>query len=312
MTDLTLVTPRMPPPVPSRIDDPEALIREARARQRRRCLRLAVFGLAAVAAAVGAAGLFGGPSSHALTVGEIMVRESAALKNASQRVVHVRTHQYPPPLVYASLGVSNVGCGGCNTEEWVDRAMGQIRIINYESDGHPSDQDTLRYLSNGRLVTSGGIFYQPRTWVTYIGPPPPSVGVTGPNAISTIELGPLGAPPGDNSWAYRLIGSQRVAGQPAYELQTRWPKGILSSMARDGASAVELRTDAARRFDVWISKSTYLPVRMQDREGTRLRSNIALAWLPPTRTNLALLKLDVPTGFKHSVERCRLDACFNP
>jgi hypothetical protein len=48
---------------------------------------------------------------------------------------------------------------------------------------------------------------------------------------------------------------------------------------------------------VWVDPSTYRPVAMEYTEGTTVRVRTVFEWLPPTRANLANLKVPIPAGF---------------
>jgi hypothetical protein len=112
---------------------------------------------------------------------------------------------------------------------------------------------------NGRHLTIGSVetadvYYQGRTWITYVGHLPPGALTHGPNTITEQVLGKLGVlGPIGGSGVYRLVGSQDIDGQPAFELQTRIAKSALAF-----AAATALKSEAADRFDVWISKVTPL------------------------------------------------------
>ena len=82
------------------------------------------------------------------------------------------------------------------------------------------------------------------------------------------------------------------------------PKSELASMPSHGFGSKIRQNWADTRFDVWISETSYLPVRGQSYRGTRLAWTVDLAWLPDTKANLALLNLQVPSGFTHTLVEC--------
>ena len=296
--------------------EPDALIEEARARQRRRRVRLGLLGLALAAFAAGAAWILSGSPSHT-RVGQIAARETAAVKRSDRFIVHVSTHDYPYPGYPPG---ASPAARQSDTEEWVDLATGQARYINSSTRGQPSEQQTATYLVNGGLTTgsvdTGDVFYQGRTWSTYSGHQRPGTLPYGPRTITEVTLDWLGAHPLGGSWAYRLVGSQDIDGQPALELQTQEPKSQLASQASQASRGIPinptfLKTQAATRWDVWISKATYLPIRERIYVATRLVETTDLKWLPPTKTNLALLHIDVPPGFKHLLCNAQDTVCHS-
>jgi len=254
--------------------------------------------------AAAAAWLAGFSSSQTLTVGNIAARETVALKRADRFVVRVRT---------------------AYSETWADLATLRARTI-VEKNGRPLEEGAYRYFVNSKhavlgSVTTAMVWYQSRAWVSYdvthlplssharAGQPGETIeqAVLGPLAL----LGPPLARPallqgtGNVRWVYRRVGSQDIDGQPAFELQTHWPKSALSSPTTRASVAMALRFYGANdRFDVWLNKATYLPVREQIYNGTNLVSDTEIAWLPRNSTNLALLKLKVPTAATHSVVAC--------
>jgi hypothetical protein len=48
---------------------------------------------------------------------------------------------------------------------------------------------------------------------------------------------------------------------------------------------------------IWVDPATYLPVRMVSTSSVFVGVAYNIRWLPPTRTNLALLTVPIPAGF---------------
>jgi hypothetical protein len=320
---MVVESPRRPRPQPrpdSRAAEPsDALIEEARRWQRRRRLRFCLLGLAAAAVAGGVAWMFSGSSPRPLTVGEIAAREAAALKSSDRLVVRMSAK--------TSRGYSVA---------WADFAKLQTRTIS-DLPPQPRNQEVVRYFVSGHFVagdaTIGSVSYASRTSATYDVShlpidgsgvstayivshiPRSSLSVTIPEALlnsihighagALAVLGPLASFPGNGRpWVYRRVGKDEINGQPAVELQTRMPKSELASIPSQGPGSRIRQTWADTRYDVWINEASYLPVREQTYRGTRLVSTVDLAWLPDTKANLALLNLQVPRGFTHSLEQC--------
>jgi hypothetical protein len=93
----------------------------------------------------------------------------------------------------------------------------------------------------------------------------------------------------------------------ARELRAAVSCGGLTSVGRervDGIETIELRSrpGSLASETIWVSPSTYLPVRATVRmalghsQGRQQTANIT--WLPPTPQNLAKLTVPIPAGFR--------------
>src|SRR4051794_14752213 len=71
----------------------------------------------------------------------------------------------------------------------------------------------------------------------------------------------------ERPWTYRIVGRDEIDGQPAVELETRWPRSDVAVMRARGLPAKVVRDVATARFDVWISEASYLPVRERRYDG---------------------------------------------
>jgi hypothetical protein len=262
---------------------------------------------------------FSGSSPPPLTAGEIAAREAAALKSSDRFVVYMK-------------GKTSRGYGAA----WADFANLKTRRIS-DFPPQPRNQEEDRYFASGPFVvgetTTGRVLYGSRTWATYDVShlpddgsgdstaydvsqiPRGSLSETIPEALldsiqigaagALAVLGPLANPHGIGSrWVYRRVGNNKINGQPAVELQTRMPKSELASMPSHGFGRKIRQNWADTRFDVWISETSYLPIREQSYHGTRLAWAVDLAWLPDTKANVALLNLQVPSGFTHTLVEC--------
>jgi len=287
------------PAAPDR--DPEALIPEARARQRKRRIRLGLLGAAMAVVVGGGAWIVNDSGSGVLTVNQIAAREAVALERANQLIVRLKAD--------TRYGYSVT---------WADFAKLQTRTINDLVPSQPRTERVEKYFVTGRVVvgsvTTGQVTYgHPRTWTTYDVPQLPkglgdtlqgaatipaallgASAITGAGAVAV--LGPLRY---GSRWVYRLVGTDEVNGQSAVELQARMPTSQLTALSS------QLRPFwAEARFDVWISAKSYLPIREQIYNGARLGATVNLTWLPGTKANLSLLNIKAPPGTPHSVVRC--------
>jgi hypothetical protein len=313
---MAVESPPRPPPQPrSRAaEPPDALIEEARNWQRHRRLLFALLALAAAAVLAGMAWMSNGSSPHHLTVGEIAARESAAIKRNALRVVRVKT---------TSVVQTSTGTRIDHRVEWADLATFRTRT-DMTFPGPPRQETQTYFVIDHHVageVATGDVFYDSRTsfsysraWITHISRlarrsnPPGALTRTLPEELlgPLAVLGPVSssrAPGPDSPWLYRIVGSGKISGRPAMELQTRWPKADLAWMRSRGMSTL-VRNYGRARYDVWISEATYLPIRVRYSHGTRFGWTQDFAWLPETKANLALLDLRVPAGFAHSVVNC--------
>jgi hypothetical protein len=64
----------------------------------------------------------------------------------------------------------------------------------------------------------------------------------------------------------------------------------------DGIDAIKITGGGDRHITLWVSPSTYLPVRLVDGPGTGRQTDFS--WLAPTPANLAALNVTVPPGFR--------------
>jgi hypothetical protein len=271
------------------------------ARRRRRRLALssaaAVGALAAGAVALVAVVVPGTHAGGADTTAYVVKRVSSALSAAE-------------PGEIAQMRVTTRGAGlygGKNTttttEEWSNG--NQWRLVTYSPDGRPLYDEGFGSSSLYTLVS-----YQTRTWVRQHGLGP------GPAGVSVLP-GPPGCPssPGAASplvFAYGLpgTGSSAASSLPstvARELRAAVSCGGLTSAGRqrvDGIETIKLtsRPGSPVSETIWVSPSTYLPVRATVRvalgnlPGRQQTANIT--WLPPTPQNLAKLTVPIPAAFR--------------
>jgi len=270
------------------------------ARRRRRRLALssaaAVGALAAGAVALVAVVVPGTHRGGADTTAYVVKRVSSALSAAepgaiAQMTVTTRTAALSGGKVTTTIA-----------KEW--SSGGQWRLVTYSPDGRPLYDEGFSSQGLYTLVS-----YQARTWARQPGLGP------GPAGVSVLP-----GPPGCDSpsaaavplmFGYGLPGTGSSAGSlpstVARELRAAVSCGSLTSAGRqrvDGIDAIELtsRPDSPVSEKVWVSPSTYLPVRVSVRVAfgklPGRQQTASITWLPPTPQNLARLIVPIPAGFR--------------
>ena len=270
------------------------------ARLRRR--RLALSSAAAVSAlAAGAVALLavvvpgtGGGSADAAAY--VVGRVSSALSAAEPGQIAQMTVTTRTAALYGGKSITTTA------REWSNG--GQWRLITYSPDGRPLYDEGVSTRRRYTLVS-----YQARTWVRQSGLGP------GPTGVSVVP-----GPPGCQSptsgevpllFAYGLPGigssASSLPSTVARELRAAVSCGSLTSAGRqrvDGIETIELtsRPGSPASETIWVSPSTYLPVRVTVRlalgklSGRQQTANIT--WLPATPQNLAKLTVPIPAGFR--------------
>jgi hypothetical protein len=258
---------------PSVLD--RALDLHRRLRHRRRMAMAAGIGCAAavvLAASVSAATPeTGGVRVHGLvrTVAYVVNRVRAAIGAAHADVLEVQSR--------TSIGWSYTA--------WFEPATGQSRVDVYPPAG---GQPVIYYFGGSRSVT---VDYQSRTyvighitqqwqqlivpvWVSWSGL---DAQLPTPAAIRrTLASG-----------AYRLVGTETVDGERLLHL--RWtrppqPTGL----------------GGYHSLDLWVSATTYLPVRsVTDESPYAPRMESAFSWQPASRRTQAIFKPAIPAGFRY-------------
>lgn len=270
--------------------DPEALIQEARARQRQRRIRLLLAGVALVAVGGGLYGGFSGGTSHPPTIPAIERNFTTALAKArTTLVLRLRIHRTHRPL-------------STDATEWVNLTNGQKRTRDYDASGARQSDTDFSYSNSapygGYWATSLTIAYSSKTWSTtrpfyvcggtsgqivHCTPHPSPAAACGCD-IDPFTNYPVGSPP-----HISLLGEQTIDGQSTFHLRFV-VTGFLAYTA-----------------DLWIDRATYLPVHETVSSPTKSRRDQPtvtttndFTWLPRTSGNLAQLKVAIPSGFKHT------------
>jgi hypothetical protein len=79
---------------------------------------------------------------------------------------------------------------------------------------------------------------------------------------------------------------------------------VISGTAQiNGIQTIKLKTSASyteppvKHATIWVKRSDYAPVRLVERLFTNtIRTDVS--WLPPTKSNLAMLRVPIPPGFR--------------
>ena len=241
---MTVTAPPTAPTRPQPQSDPEALIEEARARQRRRRIRFGLLGLVAAAAAGVAAWIATGGSAP-LTVGVIRAREAVALNHASQSMVLIEREggRHLPGVLHA---VVNLATGQ------------QTTVYHYTVPGLSERfGDTTTYSSYAK--TGDSPYYLAAEYVVVNAQQHTRKALSTDTAITKLTpstlcqcdpFAPNGGTPlagvtlGDRH--ITILGEDTINGQQAIQLRFTWLNAFLSSHVW---------------LDFWISPSTWLPIR---------------------------------------------------
>ncbi len=283
--------PRRPHTTPS--SDPEALIPEARARQRQRRARLIIAAVILAALAGGIYGGFGGAANQPPTIPAIESNLASALAKAQTTLlVRYRRHRTKTPDAPAFQ------------IELVDLANGQQRALDYDASGHLTTATSRFYSAPptvGPMATrTVTVAYDSKTWSVSTGlmecggsgqashcTQPPL-----PTSACGCDLDPFTNFPG-RALHVSLLGEQTIDGHPTFHLRFAVTGGPL------GPSTTNF----------WIDQSTHLPVRSNvvyraapgNRQlGPTQSTTDDFTWLPRTSANLGQLTIAIPRGFKHT------------
>jgi hypothetical protein len=144
-----------------------------------------------------------------------------------------------------------------------------------------------RLSENGTVLsdeefTTAGILVVDHTGKQYYRAPASGTGATLPGGRNDVGFPlPQEIKQGLDSGALTIVGDEVINGQPTIHLHD---KGPVSGF--EGASPFG---------DLWVSQSSYLPIRISSGSSHKSQD---YAWLPPTPENLALLTPPIPAGYK--------------
>ncbi|HEY3921054.1 MAG TPA: hypothetical protein VGL76_02970 [Gaiellaceae bacterium] len=247
----------------------DPLIEEAweHQRRRRRHLLLAVLGAAVAAGVFGVVYSASAPPKVQL----VETNLAAALGRSNDLILYTRvqTTRYSGNNVETRLPA---------TRSWKDLETGEWRSV---SPGGPAGSltygNSFTKNPNSTLYTQHEItvWYRSHSFVS-----------------QTVKSQPLPTPKllcgcdptnarGRNGQTPHVVSlpTQRLNGQPASHLQVSW-------------------SGTKRIIDIWINRTTDLPVRLVESSNGRVGRVTDYKWLPRTKANLARTTFTIPVGFK--------------
>jgi len=178
---------------------------------------------------------------------------------------------------------------GIRFESWTDLKTSHVRYVGWQTgDGQQAHYAGLSTRNGGGQVLD--VDYIARTWARYTTAPGPAI-QTGQRGIG-LKDGTLPAldTPADVQAALRhntvtLAGRQNLDG--------RTVERLTCSAVSDGQTTT---------MTVFVDAKTYLPVQVKlvdEERQSQSSATVTMSWLPRTTTNLSLLTLTPPRGFRH-------------
>jgi hypothetical protein len=273
----------------------------ARRRRRRLVLRsmtggVAVLAAGAAALAVIAAPRPGGTGQPAVDAAYVVRNVSNALSTAA-----------PGTIAQMTITTSGGPRGATTAEEWSNGE--QWRSVLSSSPGHPVYDEGYSSTSGYTLVS-----YPTKTWARQAGlglPYAPFPKSASPKSPASIKRG-CGVALGGFPVLFRLglpgtsTSTSSLPATVATALRTAVSCGSLAVAGRqtvDGTETIKLtsRSESPIPETIWVSPSTYLPVRVTVGSAagySPVQQTADFSWLPPTAQNRAKLTVPVPAGFR--------------
>jgi len=265
----------------------------ARRRRRRLVLRSMTGGVAALAAGLAALAVVVLPGIDGTRTAA--ADASYVVKNVSNALSAAEPGTIAQMTITTSGGVGRA----TSAEEWSNGD--EWRSVTYSSPGHPIYDEGYSTKSGYTLVS-----YPTKTWTREQGLGGPSNGF----GSSTVGHG-CGPAVGGFPVLFRLglpgtsTSASSLPTTVATTLRTAVSCGSLTVAGRqnvDGTDAIELKSRSGSPIaeTIWVSPSTYLPVRVVARSPFTpgVEQTADFTWLPPTAQNLAKLTVPVPAGFR--------------
>jgi hypothetical protein len=190
-------------------------------------------------------------------------------------------------------------------EEW---SYGdQWRSVTYSSPGHPLYDEGYTASASSPVYTL--VNYSTRTWTKRPGLGRPAAALPFSTLPASRGCRPaIGAFPLLYKFGLPGIGlpASTLPSTVARSLRTAVACGTLTIAGRqqiDGIETIKLtsRPDSFISETIWVSPSTYLPVRVVARSASgapAVQQTADITWLPPTAQNLAKLTVPIPAGFR--------------
>jgi hypothetical protein len=192
-------------------------------------------------------------------------------------------------------------------DDWT--ANGLYRSVTFNSAGKPATE--LGFTGTRTSSTMVQVDYQHKTWSrsVYTFPrrrpaPLPSASSSCANAgfIATSK-GTSRTGSTSTSWAYTSIlmvsGTPSAMVQAIRTAQSCGKLKVAGSEEIGGIKTIKLVESAGGyTLTVWVSKSSYLPVRYDIQTAGTPTEQTDIQYLPPTRANVAQLIVHIPAGFR--------------
>jgi hypothetical protein len=283
--------------------------RIARRRRRRRLVLCSVTGAAAA--------LTAGAVALAVVVVPSQQRTGVELTaDVVKRVSSALTAADPGDIAQMSVTTSSASPYGGKTitttaEEW---SYGdQWRSVTYSSPGHPLYDEGYTASAGSSVYTL--VNYSTRSWTKRPGLGRPAAAIPFSALPTSRGCRPaIGAFPLLYKFGLPGMGlpASSLPSTVARSLRTAVSCGTLTVAGRqtvDGVEAIKLTSRAGSPISetIWVSPSTYLPVRVVVRSAAgaagasgapAVQQTADITWLPPTAQNLAKLTVPIPAGFR--------------
>ena len=279
--------------------------------RRRRRRRLALCSVTGAAAALTAGGV-------ALAVVVLPSQQRAGIEltaDVVKRVSSALTAADPGDIAQMSVTTRSASPYGGKTTtttaaEW---SYGdQWRSVTYSSPGHPLYDEGYTASAGSSVYTL--VNYSTRSWTKRPGLGRPAAAIpfsTLPASTLPASRGcrpAIGALPLLYKFGLPGIGlpASSLPSTVARSLRTAVSCGTLTVAGRqsvDGIEAIKLtsRPGSFISETIWVSPSTYLPVRVVVRSASgapAVQQTADITWLSPTAQNLAKLTVPIPAGFR--------------
>jgi hypothetical protein len=282
MTDtVTVFTPPTTPEQHRLAQDAEALIGEARARQRQRRLRVLIAAVVLFAAAGGIYGGIGGGSGHVATVNSVERGLTDAISRAKTTLIMSQVQHATFDTVTLTDLATVTTLLRSSSRVGPDIGVVVAGITRSTSRGSP-----LPVLANHVI----GVDYTNRSWSSRtfnnVLTPQLRAGLR-PAALCQCEPFET-ALSNEIDRHVALLNDQTIDGQAAFHLRFTWA-------LNQSSSAPGQRT----RVDLWINTSTFLPIRETTSTTGQRTTTEDYSWLRRTPANLAKLRVVVPAGFTY-------------
>ena len=270
---------------------PSGLVRRARRARRRRSVFRAGAACAAAAVAVAGAVIVSNGTTGAsrdsgtYTTAYVVTHVKSAL-DAVNEIAYMRLAA-PPGMAPLDVWVYDGPRGQAYRAEYFDSDDGQP-LLEVGMTATPTNYETYIDVYRDQGTWSKQSYQEPKPSQTGCHFSPPGSWVTFPEIAAGLReylaCGTL-----------RYEGMQHVDGVNALKL-------VAVQRQREGNTPATISTT------IWVNPTTYLPVRLTTqwiRPIVSVPMRFDIRWLPPTRANLALLRVRIPAGYTQIHIHCQ-------